>query len=104
MFWDKIERANFLLEGIIETAALPVDDRTVAWLLQSGVGDGGQWDMFVNLVRKHGVVPKSVMPETESSANSARMNMMLNYQYRQTSYRRPDAERCYSARRERSSP
>lgn len=83
MFWDKIERANFLLEAIIETAARPVDDRTVAWLLQRGVEDGGQWDMFVSLVRKHGVVPKTVMPETESSSNSARMNMMLNYQYRQ---------------------
>jgi bleomycin hydrolase len=83
MFWDKIERANFLLEAIIETADRPVDDRAVAWLLQRGVEDGGQWDMFVNLVRKHGVVPKTVMPETESSGNSARMNMMLNYQYRQ---------------------
>jgi bleomycin hydrolase len=83
MFWDKLERANFLLEGIIETADRPVEDRTVAWLLQRGVEDGGQWDMFVNLVRKHGVVPKTAMPETESSGNSARMNTMLNYQYRQ---------------------
>ena len=39
--------------------------------------------MFVNVVRKHGVVPKSVMPETESSSNTMRMNTMLNYQYRQ---------------------
>ena len=83
MFWDKLERANFLLEGVSETADRPVDDRTVAWLLARGVEDGGQWDMFVNLVRKHGVVPKSVMPETESSSNTARMNTMLNYQYRQ---------------------
>ncbi|GIS82211.1 MAG: bleomycin hydrolase [Dehalococcoidia bacterium] len=83
MFWDKIERANFLLEAIIDTADKPIDDRTVSWLLQRGVEDGGQWDMFVSLVKKHGVVPKSVMPETESSSNSMRMNSMLNYQYRQ---------------------
>ena len=83
MFWDKIERANFLLEAIIDTAYKPIDDRTVSWLLQRGVEDGGQWDMFVSLVKKHGVVPKSVMPETESSSNSMRMNSMLNYQYRQ---------------------
>ena len=83
MFWDKLERANFLLEGIIETADRPVDDRTVAWLLSRGVEDGGQWDMFINLVRKHGVVPRAAMPETESSSNSARMNTSLNYQYRQ---------------------
>ena len=83
MFWDKLERANFLLEAIIETADRPVDDRTVAWLLQRGIEDGGQWDMFVALVNKHGVVPKTVMPETESSSNSSRMNMTLNYQVRQ---------------------
>ena len=83
MFWDKIERANFLLEAIIDTADKPIDDRTVSWLLQRGVEDGGQWDMFVSLVKKHGVVPKTVMPETESSSNSMRMNSMFNYQYRQ---------------------
>ena len=94
MFWDKLERANFLLEGIIETSDRPVDDRTVAWLLQRGVEDGGQWDMFVNLVRKHGVVPKTAMPETESSGNSARMNTMLNYQYRQGAKQIRD---CYAS-------
>ena len=83
MFWDKMERANYILEAIIETADRPVDDRVVAWLLQQPLGDGGQWDMFVSLVRKHGVVPKTVMPETESSGNSMRMNSGLNYQVRQ---------------------
>jgi bleomycin hydrolase len=83
MFWDKLERSNFMLEAIIETADRPSDDRTVYWLLQRGIEDGGQWDMFVNLVKKHGVVPKTVMPETESSGNSARMNFILNYQFRQ---------------------
>ena len=83
MFWDKMERANYILEAVIETADRPVDDRVVAWLLHQPLGDGGQWDMFVSLVRKHGVVPKSVMPETESSANSMRMNAGLNYQVRQ---------------------
>ena len=83
MFWDKMERANYILEAVIETADRPVDDRVVAWLLQQPLGDGGQWDMFVSLVRKHGVVPKSVMPETESSGNSMRMNSGLNYQVRQ---------------------
>ena len=83
MFWDKLERCNFLLEAIIETADRPLDDRTVAFLLQSSINDGGQWDMFVSLIAKHGVVPKEVMPETESSSNSARMNFIINYQVRQ---------------------
>lgn len=77
LFWDKIERANYFLEAMIETADRPVDDRTVGFLLGSPLGDGGQWNMFVNLVKKHGLVPKAFMPETESSSNTRRMNTML---------------------------
>ena len=83
MFWDKIERANYFLEAIIETADRDVDDRTVAFLLDSVAGDGGQWNMFAALVAKHGLVPKAVMPETQSSSNTARMNSVLRYQLRQ---------------------
>lgn len=77
MFWDKLERANYFFEGIIETADRDLDDRLVAFLLEGPLGDGGQWNMFVNLVKKHGLVPKSFMPETESSSNTRKMNAIL---------------------------
>jgi bleomycin hydrolase len=83
MFWDKLEKSNYFLEAIIETAARPVDDRTVHFLLQSLVSDGGQWNMFANLVTKHGLVPKSVMPETHSSSNSHSMNLILRRKLRE---------------------
>jgi bleomycin hydrolase len=83
MFWDKLEKSNYFLEAIIETADRPVDDRTVHFLLQSLVSDGGQWNMFANLVRKHGLVPKSVMPETHSSSNSRTMNRILRRKLRE---------------------
>ena len=83
MFWDKLERANYFLEAIIETASREVDDRTVAYLLQTVAGDGGQWNMFAALVAKHGLVPKGYMPETQSSSNTGKMNAMLRYQLRQ---------------------
>jgi bleomycin hydrolase len=83
MFWDKIERANYFLEAIIETADRDLDDRTVAFLLEQVAGDGGQWNMFAALVAKHGLVPKGYMPETQSSSNTARMNSILRYQLRQ---------------------
>jgi bleomycin hydrolase len=83
MFWDKIERANYFLEAIIETDNRDLDDRTVAYLLDTVAGDGGQWNMFVAVVRKHGVVPKAFMPETQSSSNTARMNSVLRYLLRQ---------------------
>lgn len=77
MFWDKLEKANHFLEAVLDTADRGADDRTVAFLLRHPVDDGGQWNMFVNLVRKHGLVPKSAMPETESSSNTGAMNDML---------------------------
>src|SRR5690606_8643006 len=54
MFWDKLERANYFREAVIETADRDVDDRTVAHLLKDVANDGGQWNMFVALVQKHG--------------------------------------------------
>jgi len=77
LFWDKLEKANYFLEAMIETADRDVDDRTVKTLLGRPVDDGGQWSMFVSLIKKHGLVPKSVMPETESSSSTGMMNAVL---------------------------
>jgi len=83
LFWDKFERANFFLEAIIDTADRDADDRTVAHLLSDPIGDGGQWNMFIAVVRKHGLVPKTAMPETESSSSTAQMNDILRKVLRQ---------------------
>lgn len=83
MFWDKIERANYFLEAIIDTADRDVDDRTVAYLLEHVADDGGQWNMFTALVAKHGLVPKRVMPETQSSGETAQLNAVLRRVLRQ---------------------
>ena len=83
LFFDKLERANYFLEAIIETTGRPVDDRTVAFLLERPLEDGGQWNMFVNVVKKHGLVPKVFMPESESSSNTRRMNGLLLAKLRQ---------------------
>ena len=76
-FWDKMERANYFLESIIDTAELEDGNRTVDFILANSLGDGGQWNMFVSLVKKHGLVPKFAMPESFSSSNSKQMNYML---------------------------
>jgi bleomycin hydrolase len=83
LFWDKFEKANHWLESIIATADRDVDDRTVAHLLATPAEDGGQWNMFVALVVKHGLVPKVAMPETKSSSNTRLMNRDLSTILRQ---------------------
>jgi bleomycin hydrolase len=83
MFYDKLEKANQFLETIIETAAEPTDGRLIWFLLQEPVGDGGQWDMFANLVRKYGVAPKSAMPETVSSSDTGALNAVVRAKLRE---------------------
>ena len=55
-YWDKIEKANWFLENAIDTSSEELDSRLVQALLADPVGDGGQWDMAANLVRKYGLV------------------------------------------------
>lgn len=79
MFWDKFEKANYFLECIIDSIEMPLDSRTVSWLLEMPTNDGGQWDMFVALVEKHGLVPKYAMGETYHSSDSRYMNFIISY-------------------------
>ncbi len=82
MFWDKFEKANYFLESVIETAKEAKTSRVVMWLFANLLGDGGQWDMLVSVVRKYGVVPKYEMPEAFQSSDSARMNDLLRKKLR----------------------
>lgn len=93
MFYDKLEKANYFLDSVIQTRSEPLEGRLVAWLLQSPLQDGGQWDMFVNLVEKYGIVPKWTMPESYHSSNSRRMNSIITSKLREDAgvLRRSDA-------------
>jgi bleomycin hydrolase len=83
LFWDKLEKANFWLEGVLATAHRDVDDRTVVHLMTAPIDDGGQWNMFVALVRKHGLVPNAAMPETVASSSTGQLNRDLRGVLRQ---------------------
>ena len=83
MFWDKFEKANYFLENIIKTIDHSYDSRLIMHLVKAPVQDGGQWDMFVNLIEKYGAVPKDVMPETNHSSKSMAMNYILTHKLRE---------------------
>ena len=53
--------------------------------------DGGQWDMFTAIVKKYGIVPKSVYPETFQSSNTGSLNRHINNYLRATEAARPIA-------------
>ena len=82
-FWDKYEKINYFLDVVLQTLDEPTDGRLVTWLTGS-FQDGGQWDMFVNLVRKYGVVPKQAMPETFNSEATGHLNYVINTMLRKS--------------------
>ena len=82
-FYDLLEKSNLFLQAIIDTKALPLDDRKVDWLLHNPIGDGGQFTGVSNLVMKYGIVPKEVMPETYQSNNTRNMRMILSLKLRE---------------------
>lgn len=83
LFYDKLEKANYFLESILETLDEATDSRLIAHLLTAPVEDGGQWDMLCNLVRKYGLVPKSAMEETVCSSNTRELNRVLTVKLRE---------------------
>lgn len=76
-FYDKLERANYFYNAILETLDEETSSRLVSHLLQSPMGDGGQWDMIKNIIKKYGIVPLNAMPDTTNSDSSAQMNNYL---------------------------
>ena len=82
-FWDKLEKANWFLEQIMDTAEEDLDSRLVQELLSAPVNDGGQWDMVANLVEKYGLVPQKLYPDSFSAMNSGAMGMILTKKLRE---------------------
>lgn len=107
-FWDKLEKANYFLENVIDTADEPLDGRLLQALLASPVGDGGQWDMVANLVEKYGLVsesrpyyarqaekrmsdciqvPQSLYPDSYNAMNSSAMDRLITTKLREDALR-----------------
>jgi len=82
-FWDKLNKANYYLELMIEHAELPVDDRLINHLSDDLISDGGQWDMVVNLIEAYGLVPQSIYPESTHSSLTSPLNSLLKTKLRE---------------------
>lgn len=82
-FWDQLEKSNLFLQGIIDTASLPEDDRKVDWLFANPLNDGGQYTGIADNLMKYGVVPIEVMGETNSSKSTSTMRRLLGLRLRE---------------------
>ncbi|MCK5127216.1 MAG: aminopeptidase [candidate division Zixibacteria bacterium] len=77
MFWDKMEKFNRFLQYMIDFADRGLDDRELQLVIDGPGGDGGWWSYFTGLIKKYGLVPKEIMPETYNSSSSGYMNSFL---------------------------
>lgn len=81
-FYDKLEKANWFMECTLQEMDSPVGSDNMRFLLDWAVGDGGQWNMLVSLVKKYGIVPKAAMPDTYQGSHTSKMNAILNRRLR----------------------
>lgn len=76
-FYDQLEKANLMLQGVIDTGNRPMDDQRVQFFFRDPLGDGGTFCGVADLTEKYGLVPKEVMPETYSTENTAKARQLM---------------------------
>jgi len=76
-FYDQLEKANLMLQGVVDCAKKPMDDQRVQFFFRNPINDGGTFCGVADLADKYGLVPMSVMPETFSSDNTSQMQKLI---------------------------
>lgn len=82
-FYDKLEKANYFLENVIDTVDEDLDSRLLGFLFSGSISDGGQWDMIVNVIQKYGVVPNEIFPDNAQSTSTSALNYFLGNKLRE---------------------
>jgi len=82
-FWDQLEKANLMLQGVIDNAKKPIDDERVQFFFKSPIGDGGTFCGVADLAEKYGLVPADVMPESYSSDNTSKARSLVSSKLRE---------------------
>ena len=82
-FFDQLEKANLMLQGVIDHADKDMEDERVRFFFKHPVSDGGTFCGIIDLASKYGLVPKSVFPETFSAENTSKMSQIVNSKLRE---------------------
>ena len=82
-FWDQLEKANLMLQGVIDTGKKPIDDQRVQFFFHHPLNDGGTFCGVADLAEKYGLVPAAVQPETYSAENTSKMSSIIKSKLRE---------------------
>jgi len=77
-FFDKIEKANYFLEKVIDVTSGNKGTELLRFFTTNPMFDGNFWQSFYSLVKKYGLVPKSVYPENAACFYSGSLNRVLS--------------------------
>lgn len=75
-FYDKLERFNILTNRF--KYSKDCYEKNTYEVLLNGIGDGGYFTWFANLVDKYGIVPKECFPDSYHSNNSTEIDIILS--------------------------
>ena len=82
-FWDQLEKANLMLQGVIDTGKKPIDDQRVQFFFHYPISDGGTFCGVADLAEKYGLVPADICPETYSAENTSKMASVIKSKLRE---------------------
>lgn len=82
-FYDQLEKANLMLQGVIDNAKKPMEDVRVQFFFKNPLNDGGTFCGAADLAPKYGLVPKSVQPETFSAENTSKISSLISSKLRE---------------------
>ena len=82
-FWDQLEKANLMLQGVIDTGKKPIDDQRVQFFFHYPLNDGGTFCGVADLTEKYGLVPSEIQPETFSADNTSKMSSIIKSKLRE---------------------
>ena len=82
-FWDQLEKANLMLQGVIDTGKKSIDDQRVQFFFHYPISDGGTFCGVADLAEKYGLVPADICPETYSAENTSKMASIIKSKLRE---------------------
>lgn len=85
-YYDLKWKVHIFLMKIEKTRHLTIDDPLIDYWLKKPIQDAGQYSVFMELVKKHGVVPESVMSRTNYSFDTRTMISGINQKLRRESF------------------
>lgn len=73
-FFHRLEKTNTTYEKIINTKTVDATKIIKKGILEDPINETGNWQTFVEIVKKYGLVPMEVMPITIEGEDAKRVN------------------------------